>query len=56
VVSQVEQLKLPAEAARNPVQEEQRADVRWAVLGLVTLELAWVAGLAAVGYELWMLV
>jgi len=54
VVSQVEQLKLPAEAARS--QEEQRADVRWAVLGLVTLELAWVAGLAAVGYELWMLV
>ena len=55
MVSQVEQLKLPAEAARSPVQEEQH-DVRWAVLGLVTLELAWVAGLAAVGYELWMLV
>ena len=56
MVSQVEQLTLPVEVARSPAQQTRRVSVRWLVVGLLTLEAAWVASLATVGYELWMLV
>jgi hypothetical protein len=56
VVSQVEQLTLPVEVARSPAHQARRVNVRWVVLGLLTLEAAWVGSLAAVGYVLWTLV